>query len=398
MKPALAARLRGISIGVVLLLMVGLLAYVALRTGPLAPIPVRVVTVEKRAIHAALFGIGTVEAPFTHKIGPVTAGRIKSVLVQPGDTVKAGQLLGEMDPVDMDQRIGALQAGRKRAEANLLAVQAQLLEANVRTTFARSQAQRYEQLLTARAVSAEAAEAKHQELQITQAAQAAVRANLDASRQDQLRADADLAALTQQRANLRLLSPISGLVTRRNADSGTTVVAGQAVVEVVEPSRLWIHVRFDQQRALGLRAQLPAQVLLRSQGSTVLAAQVLRVEPHADAVTEEVLAKVAFTQQPHAAPPIGELAEVTVALAPLASGPAVPNASIHRINGQMGVWLVDAGDLRFAPVQIGASDLDGNVQIVDGLVGGEQLVVYSQKGLTTSSRIKLVDRIVGNKP
>ncbi len=140
MKPALAARLRGISIGVVLLLMVGLLAYVALRTGPLAPIPVRVVTVEKRAIHAALFGIGTVEAPFTHKIGPVTAGRIKSVLVQPGDTVKAGQLLGEMDPVDMDQRIGALQAGRKRAEANLLAVQAQLLEANVRTTFARSQA------------------------------------------------------------------------------------------------------------------------------------------------------------------------------------------------------------------------------------------------------------------
>lgn len=398
MKPYLASRLRGISIGVVLLLMVALLAYVALRTGPLAPIPVSVVTIEKRAIHPALFGIGTVEAPFTHKIGPVTAGRVKTVLVQPGDAVKAGQLLGEMDPVDMDQRISALSAGRKRAEANLLTVQAQVLEANARATFAHSQAQRYEQLLTTRAVSAEATEAKRQELQIAQAAQAAVRASQDASRQDLLRADADLAGLSQQRANLRLLSPINGLVTRRNADNGTTVVAGQAVVEVVEPSGLWIHVRFDQQRAHGLRAQLPAQVLLRSQGDTPLAGQVLRVEPHADAVTEEVLAKVAFVQRPHAVPPIGELAEITVALEPLASGPAVPNASIHRVDGQMGVWLVEDGDLRFAPVQIGASDLDGNVQIREGLKGGEQLVVYSQKGLTGRSRIKLVDQIVGKKP
>lgn len=398
MKPAWASRLRGISIGAVLLLMVGLLAYVALRTGPLAPVPVRVVTIEQRAIHPALFGIGTVEAPFTHKIGPIAAGRVKTVLVQPGDTVKAGQLLGEMDPVDMDQRIGALQAGRKRAEANLLAVQAQLLEANARAIFAQSQAQRYEQLLAARAVSAEAAEAKRQEQQIAQATLAAVRANQDASHQDQLRADADLAALTQQRAILRLVSPISGLVTRRNADSGTTVVAGQAVVEVVEPSRLWIQVRFDQQRAHGLRAQLPTQILLRSQGSTPLAGQVLRVEPHADAVTEEVLAKVAFTRQPQVPPPIGELAEVTVALEPLARGPTVPNASIHRVDGQIGVWLVDAGDLRFAPVQIGASDLDGNVQILGGLLGGEQLVVYSQKALTTSSRIKQVEPIVRNKP
>lgn len=398
MKPALASRLRALSIGVVLLSMAGLLAYVALRTGPLAPVAVRVITVEKRAIHPALFGIGTVEAPFTHKIGPVAAGRVMAVLVQPGDSVKAGQLLGQMDPVDIDQRMGALAAARKRAEANLLAVQAQLLEANVRTAFAQGQAQRYEQLLAARAVSAEAAEAKRQELQIAQAAQAAVRANQDAARQDQLRADADLAALTRQRTNLRLVSPINGLVTRRNADSGTTVVAGQAVVEVVEPSRLWIHVRFDQQRAQGLRAQLPAQILLRSQGSAVLAGELLRVEPHADAVTEEMLAKVAFMQQPQVPPPIGELAEVTVTLEPVASGPVVPNASMHRIDGQMGVWLVDAGALRFAPVQIGTSDLDGNVQIRGGLSGGEQLVVYSQKALTTHSRIKLVERIVGNKP
>ncbi len=398
MKQTLTSHLRGISIGVVLLVMLGLLAYVALRTGPLAPVPVRVITIEKRAISPALFGIGTVDAQFTHKIGPVAAGRVKNVLVQPGDMVRAGQLLGEMDPVDMDERIASLRAGRKRAEANLLAVQAQLLEAQARAQFAQSQAQRYEQLLAARSVSAEATEAKRQELQIAQAALATVRANQDASRQDLLRVDADIAALNQQRSNLRLVSPVNGLVTRRNADLGTTVVAGQAVVEVVEPSRLWIHVRFDQQRAHGLRAQLPAQVLLRSQGDTAVAGQVLRVEPHADAVTEEVLAKVVFTQQPQSAPPIGELAEVTVQLAALPAGPAVPNASIQRVDGRLGVWLVDAGDLRFSPVRTGASDLDGNVQILEGLSGGEQLVVYSFKALTASSRIKLVDQVIGTKP
>jgi len=398
MKQALASRLRSISIGAVLLLMLGLLAYVALRTGPLAPVPVSVIMIEKRSISPALFGIGTVEAQFTHRIGPVAAGRVQTVLVQPGESVKAGQLLGEMDPVDMEQRIAALEASRKRAEANLLAVQAQMLEANVRTQFAQSQAQRYEQLLAARSISAETAEAKRQELQIAQAALAAVRANQDASRQDLLRAGADIAALTQQRANLRLVSPVNGIVTRRNADRGTTVVAGQAVVEVVEPSRLWIHVRFDQQRAHGLRAPLPAQVMLRSLGNTPVAGQVLRVEPHADAVTEEVLAKVVFAQQPQVPPPIGELAAVTVKLGALATGPVVPNASIHRVDGRLGVWLVDAGDLRFAPVRTGASDLEGNVQILDGLAGGEELVVYSFKALTIGSRIKLVDQIIGKKP
>ena len=42
--------------------MLALLIYVALRAGPLVPIPVTVTTVESRSIAPALFGIGTVEA------------------------------------------------------------------------------------------------------------------------------------------------------------------------------------------------------------------------------------------------------------------------------------------------------------------------------------------------
>lgn len=398
MKKILASHGRSLSIGIVLLLMLGLLAYVALRAGPLAPVAARLAVVEKRAISPSLFGIGTVQARFTHKIGPIAAGRVKQVVVQPGDFVKAGQLLGEMDPVDLDDRIDSLDAGRRRSEANLLAVQAQLLEAGARAAFAQTQAQRYEQLLSARTVSTEAAEAKRQELQIAQASLAAVRANLEASRQELVRAGADHDGLVRQRTNLRLIAPVSGLVTRRDADRGTTVVAGQAVVEVVEPSSLWINVRFDQQRARGLGAQLPAQIVLRSQDGQALAGRVLRIEPMADAVTEEVLAKVEFNQLPKVLPPIGELAEVTVALAAHAPMPVVPNASVQRVDGRLGVWLVDAGALRFAPVRTGASDLDGRVQILEGLAGGEQVVVHSYKALDANSRIKVVDQIIGTKP
>ncbi len=379
----------------VLLLLLGLLAYVALRAGPLAPVPVTLATVESREITPALFGIGTVEARHTHKIGPTFAGRIKRVEVQSGDHVKTGQLLGEMDPVDLDDRIGAQDAALKRAEAGVLAVEAQIQEVGARKTFAETQARRYEQLLSARSVSEEAVEAKRQEWQVAQAGLSAARANLDASRQELARVRAERDGLIRQRASLRLVSPVDGLVTRRDADPGTTVIAGQAVVEVVEPGSVWINVRFDQQRAMGLRAQLPAQIVLRSQPGEPLAGRVSRIEPHADAVTEEILAKVEFNRHPQTLPPIGELAEVTVALAAQKPMPVVPNASLQRVDGHLGVWVVEDGSLRFAPVKTGATDLEGRVQILQGLSGGERVVVYSHKALNANSRIKIVDRIVG---
>jgi len=280
----------------------------------------------------------------------------------------------------------------------VLAVDAQILDVGARKTFAEAQAKRYEQLWTARAVSEEAVGAKRQESQVAQAAIAATRANLDASRQELARLRAERDGLIRQRANLRLVSPVDGFVTRRDADAGTTVVAGQAVVEVVESSSIWLNVRFDQQRALGLRAQLPAQIVLRSQAAesgAALAGQVSRIEPHADPVTEEILAKVMFKQLPPTLPPIGELAEVTVTLAPQKAMPVVPNASVQRVDGRLGVWVVKDGSLRFAPIKTGAADLEGRVQILEGLSGGEHVVAYSQKALTANSRIKVVDRVAG---
>ena len=389
---------KSIALASVVLLLVVLLAYVALGAGPLAQIEVTVEQVASKALQPALFGIGTVEARFTHKIGPTVAGRIKRVDVQVGDSVKAGDLLGEMDPVDLDDKLAGQEAAVKRAQASVLAVEAQVQEVAARKAFAQVQSQRYALLLVSRSVSEEGASIKRQELEIANASFAAVQANLDASRQELIRARADREGLLRQRMNLRLISPIDGTVSRRDADAGTTVVAGQSVVEVIEPQSVWVNVRFDQQRAQGLTVPLPAKIVLRSRTGEPLEGRLVRVEPHADAVTEEVLAKVEITLRPGVMPPIGELAEVSVALPAQAVSPVVSNASLQRVDGRLGVWVIENDQLNFVPVKTGVSDLEGHVQILQGLLGGERVVVYSYKALKASSRIKVVGSIAGVKP
>lgn len=358
-----------------------LFIYVGLRSGPLAPVAVTVTSVTSEAVSPALFGIGTVEARHTHKIGPIFAGRIQRLDVQVGDQVKAGQVLGEMDPVDLEDRGRSLEAAVRRAEAVLR-------EAEARHAFASTQAQRYDELYASRSVSEELRGTKRQELQIAAAARAVAQAEV-------VRVRSDREGLGVQQGSLRLVAPVDGLVVAREADPGTTVVAGQAVVEIIDPSSLWMNVRFDQISAAGLRRDLPAQIVLSSRSGQPLKGHVLRVEPKADAVTEETLAKVVFDTQPESLPPLGELAEVTVNLPALPAAPTLANAALRRLGEQTGVWKLVDGDLQFVPVKLGASDLNGRVQVREGVAVGDQVVTYSEKTLTAKSRIKVVDHIAG---
>lgn len=372
---------RTLAILAVLLPLAALLGYVALRSGPLAPVAVTVVKVESRALRPALFGVGSVEARQLHRIGPIAPGRLKRLDVEVGDTVKAGQVLGEMDPVDSDDRLRSQEAVAKRTAATLT-------DATARQAYAETQARRYEQLYAEKATSEELMAARRQDLQLANAA-------LAGAREDQIRALSDLQALRAQRSSLRLAAPADGVVTSRDVEPGTTVVAGQAVVEVVDPRSLWVNTRFDQVSAGGLAPALPARVALRSRRGQALEGQVLRTELRADAVTEELLAKVGFTAVPKPLPPIGERAEVTVDLPALPEGPVIPNAAVHRQGQQIGVWTTNGDSPTFVPVVLGRADLEGHVQVLDGLKAGDAIVLHSEKVLTLRSRIHVVDPMPG---
>lgn len=382
-------RRRGWLLLAVLVPLLLLFAWVALRSGPLAPVNVTVVQVEDCAISPALFGIGTVEARYTQKVGPTAAGRVSMVAVDVGDIIKEGQLLAQIDPIDLDQRIDAAAGGSARSAALEQAAVAQIADATARVALAQNQAARTEKLKEGGWVTDAMVDQRRQELAAARASLAAAKANRNAAEQDRGRLDAERAALVQQKANLRLVSPHAGLVVRRAVEPGTTVVAGQAVIEIIDPSQLWINVRFDQTQSAGLAAGLPVRIALRSRPDSQVAGTIERVEPMADALTEEVLAKALFSLSA-GIPSIGELAEVTVALPARARTPAIPNAAVHRVDGQVGVWAIRGGDLEFVKVKIGAQNLDGWVQILDGLKTGEQIILHSAKALSANSRFSIV--------
>jgi HlyD family secretion protein len=384
--------LRRLALGAAALLLMGAVTYVSLRTGPLAPIKVTVTQAKEGSLSPAIFGIGTVEAQRAWLVGPTTAGRVLSVKVDVGERVKSGQLLAEMDPVDLDQRLAALDASLARAGSAQTSVQAQVADASARRALATANTQRNQDLARQNFISAGALEAKLQEQASANAAVQAAQANLSGAGQDLLRLKAERAALVQQRGNVRLLAPADAVVTSRDFEAGSTVVAGQAVLRLVDPSSLWVRMRVDQGRSGGLATGLAASIVLRSQPHTPLAGQVARVELLADAVTEERMAQVAFAQMPPNVS-VGEMAEVTLQLPATAPALLLPNASVLRQQGQTGVWRLVNGEPEFAPVQLGANSLDGQVQILRGLTQDDTVVVYSEKALKAGARTKVVDAL-----
>ncbi len=372
---------RSFGLFAILIPLILIFVYVALNAGPLAPVSITLLDVKNKALSPSLYGIGTVEARYSYKIGPTFVGRVSKLNVYVGDIVKAGEILGEMDPVDLDLRILAQEAALRGAEA-------QLNEISARYDYAKLQVERYKDLFKVKSTSEEIVEAKEQELQISIAALASAKENIK-----RLKAEKD--ASIAKRDNLLLIAPVDGLVVKRNVEPGTTVVAGQSVVEIIDPKSLWINTRFDQISATGLAPNLPAKIKLKSRPKDLQQGYVLRLEPIADAVTEEILAKVVFKQIPVPLPPIGELAEVVINLPELPSAPVIINAAIRQKNGQLGVWKYNGHKINFTPIVTGASNLDGEIQVIEGLKEGDKIVLYSEKALTAHTRFHIVKKLSG---
>ena len=384
---------RRLSLAALAVLLLAALAFVMLRSGPLAPTRVTVSKVQEGTFSPALFGIGTVEARRNWMIGPTVAGRVLSVRVDVGDSVKAGQLLAEMDPVDLEQRLASLDASITRAVSAQAAAAAQQLDAAARRELAAVNFRRNQDLADKNFISAGALEARVQEKVSADAALQAAQASVLGAGQDLTRLKADRAALLQQRLNVRLLAPADAVVSSRDAEAGSTVVAGQSVLRLIDPGSLWIKLRIDQGRSAGLLPGLKASIVLRSQSQTSLAGSVARVELLSDSVTEEKIAQVALEQMPSAVS-VGEMAEVTLQLPATSKAVLVPGASIQRQGGATGVWRIASGKPVFTPLRLGASSLEGQVQVLEGLKAGDEVVVYSQKALTSESRLQVVDSLV----
>jgi len=374
------------------LALVGLLAFVFFRAGPLAATPVTVHVVKQGGFTPALFGVGTVEARRSWMIGPTVAGRVAKVHVDVGDVVKAGQLMAEMDSVDLDQKLSAQDALISRTASTQMAALAQQTDALARYEFSKLNFIRNQDLAKQNFISPSALELRAQEKISAEAAYEAASANLSGVKQDVIRLKAEREGLQQQRNNVRLMAPADGVVITRDAESGTTVVAGQPVIRLIDPQSIWVKLRLDQGRSAGLQSGLEAQIVVRSQAQSSYKGQVVRVEMLSDSVTEERVALVSFSQIPKDVS-VGEVAEVTLVLTPVENALLIPNASIQRQGDTMGVWRLINGNLVFTKIRVGASSLNGDMVVLEGLQLNDQVVVHSQKALTENSRVRVVEAL-----
>jgi HlyD family secretion protein len=339
-----------------------------------------------------IFGIGTVEARRSYLVGPTVASRVSRVLVDQGDRVRAGQLLAEMDPVDLDERMASAANAQERAASTVQAAAASVREGKSRGELAAGSARRYAELRQKGFVSQEALDAKQHEANAARAALEAAESQLVAARKDQERFGADRAGVVKQRAQYRLQSPVDGLVSSRDAEPGSTVVAGQSVLRLIDPASLWIRARIDQGRSGGIATGQTASIELRSRPGQPLPGRVARIEVASDSVTEERSVNIVFDQ----APPdvsIGELAEVTIALPEFDKALKLPSAAVRRVKGQTGVWRIAAGKVAFVPIRTGVQTLDGQTQVLDGLAQGDAVVLHALQELRAEEKVRIVEQL-----
>jgi HlyD family secretion protein len=388
MPPGALAKLsrRSLFLGLGVATFIAAFVWLLAARGPLAPVGVETAAVTRADLQQAVYGIGTVEAQHAYAVGPIQAGRVLRVLVDHGDAVQADQLLAEIDPIDLVPRVDAAASAAARARQAERAATALVSEAESRARIAQANAERYQALRRQNFVAQEMADSRSHEAAAALGALAAARANAAAAQREVSRADAELQGLHELRNSLKLLSPIDGVVTAREAEPGTTVVAGQAVLRLVDPTRVWVRARVDQARAEGVTAGQPAEITLRSRPGVALTGKVARIELQSDALTEERIVNVAFDP----APPqlyLGELAEVSIRLSGALDAMTLPRAAVTQHKGQAGVWRIEQGRARFQPVQPGVRT-DGQVQVVSGLEAGDRVIAYSARQLEDGVRVR----------
>jgi HlyD family secretion protein len=86
---------------------------------------------------------------------------------------------------------------------------------------------------------------------------------------------------------------------------------------------------------------------------------------------------------------------VTVKLSSLPAITVIPTAAIRRNGSQPIVWRIVDTSLKTTSITLGISDLDGYVQVIDGLAEGDEIVVYSNAELKADSPIRVVTDIAG---
>ena len=324
------------------------------------------VTLRDRVLASGLVGpVERVQVP------PLIEGQpIRSLLVDVGDTVAAGQVLAQLSSATLELQKSQFLATLASARAAIAQVEAQLIEArssadeaqrvNVRTTTLKNQG-------TASQAAADQAAAAA----ISATARVAVATQSLAAAEAQLTlVEAQIATVDLQLSRTRVIAPVAGVVVERNAQlGGVASAAGPAMFVLIRDGALELRADVAEpdllRLAVGQRAQLVAVGT-----DAALTGTVRLVEPAIDTATRMGRARISIDapEQMRA----GMFVDASILVAERA-GLAVPVTALGSGTEGATVMRVRGGLVERLAVVTGIRDR-GMIEIVSGLAIGDLVV------------------------
>jgi multidrug efflux system membrane fusion protein len=329
------------------------------------PVPVTVIEAVRQDVPVYASALGTVAAMNTVTVSPQVGGQLISLNFKEGQEVKKGDLLAQIDP-------RTLQASYDEAAAAKRQNQAQL--ATARSNYQRSNSAEYRQYVAKTDLDT-------QRNQVAQF-ESAVAAN-----------EASMRAAQVQLQYTRVTAPISGIAGIRAVDAGNIVSAGTALVTLTQIHP--IHVVFNLPER-----QLPAVREAQAAGAVDIAAldrndaHVLTDGGKLDVVDNQISsdsgtfrARALFDNADNSLWP-GQFVNVRMQLRTIAGGVVIPTQAVMRGPDGEYVYIVKPDStVAMQTVKSGVEVGDSQVQITEGLKGGERVVSEGQFRLKPGAKV-----------
>lgn len=278
-------------------------------------------------------------------------GKITERLVNVGDTVKAGDVLARLDPVDARLALASAQS------------QADLAAAELR---------RYRDLRTKNFVSQSALDAK-ETAYATAISQADIAKN--------------------QSAYTVLRADKAGVIDQVSGEIGQVVAAGQAVMRHSRLDTPEVAIAVPESRVAELRVGQPATIRLWADGQAGYRGHVRELAAVADVSTRTYAARVTI-DNPDGRFRLGMTARVEFANTParnVSAPQVIPLGALFQHEGKPAVWVVDTDQtVSLRPVVV-QSYGEREVLIADGVKPEDRIVIAGVHKLTSGEKIRAID-------